>query len=98
MPLTPAQFAEQFGMAPTAQTSPENPTPAILYTAAAGDRWDWIAWKMYGDVSMMGALILANPQIPAWSALAAGTPVYAPPLALAPAADAAALPPWRQTP
>lgn len=97
MPLTPAQFAEAFGMTPTAQPSPENPVPAIVYVSAAGDRWDWIAWKMYGDVSMMGALILANPRIPGWSALPAGAAVYAPPLALTAAADTAALPPWRQS-
>lgn len=35
--------------------------PAVdIYTTIAGDTWDGIAYKVYGDEQQMGALLAAN--------------------------------------
>lgn len=34
-----------------------------IYTASAGETWDVIAWKLYGEERMASALIQANPRL-----------------------------------
>jgi len=35
--------------------------PADIYTTIAGDYWDAIAYKVYGDETLMHRLLAANP-------------------------------------
>jgi phage tail protein X len=97
MPLSPRQFAQAFGLALPAGTVPaQAAAPVFTHVAKAGDRWDTIAWRFYGDVSMMAALILTNPQLPGWAEFEPGVTVYVPPLARA-GNSPLGLPPWRQS-
>lgn len=34
----------------------------MTYTTVQGDKWDGIAYKVYGDVKFTDVLILANPE------------------------------------
>jgi phage tail protein X len=36
----------------------------IPYTTKAGDRWDLLAWRFYGDPTQYSVIIQANPAIP----------------------------------
>lgn len=57
--------------------NPAQPTVGIIY-AAMGERWDLIAWKMYGDASQLSELILNNPGIPVEDTVDAGSQVFVP--------------------
>jgi phage tail protein X len=35
----------------------------ITHLTASGDRWDLLAWKYYGDATLFGPIIMANPAI-----------------------------------
>lgn len=67
----------------------------VIVTTKEGDRWDLIAWRCYGDAQRIEPIITANPRIPIRTVLPAGLQVRVPVLD-APAADAAALPPWKR--
>lgn len=70
---------------------------SINYTAKQGDRWDALAWKFYGSVRAMNALVEANPTIPLSNALQPGTQVIVP--ILDNSSDAVItsnLPPWKR--
>lgn len=69
------------------------PSPYIQYVTSQNERWDWIAWKFYGDPSLYGAIIQANPNVPIVGAFDAGTVLQIPILQKA-ASASNDLPPW----
>lgn len=94
--LTPEQFAQAMGLAPTAKSAAA-PAQAFVHVTQQGDRWDTIAWKYYGDVSRMGFLVLVNPAVPAYPEFDAGVEIVVPLVPASPgSASAADLPPWRR--
>lgn len=68
-------------------------TSVLVYTTRAGDRWDSIAHRYYGNALMIGGLIAANPHLPVCETFSAGVTVYVPILDIAPTTQAE-LPPW----
>ncbi len=70
-------------------------SPYLLYVTHQRERWDWIAWKFYGDPSLLGAIVQANPDVPIVGALDAGIELQIPILEIPsignPSND---LPPW----
>ncbi|HEX2881441.1 MAG TPA: tail protein X [Polyangiaceae bacterium] len=69
----------------------------IEYKTVAGDRWDTIAHKVYGNAALYEPIITAPPnrRIPIRPVLRAGTTVYVP-VREAPVAASAELPPWKR--
>jgi len=67
----------------------------ITHVSSDGDRWDLLAWNYYGDPTLFGPIVMANPGIPIEPVLAAGLTVIIPLLQKA-AAVAADLPPWKR--
>lgn len=57
---------------------PEPPSQGILYTASNGDRWDNIAYAMYGDPTQVEELIQNNPAVPVGDYVATGTQLFVP--------------------
>jgi phage tail protein X len=92
--LTPQQFAEQFGMVPGSAAPPANPpSQFIAHRTIAGERWDSIAWKYYGDATLISALIMANPAVPIEAVFEAGISIEVPILQQSVNVEAD-LPPW----
>ncbi len=80
------------------------PTPAqfITHHTTAGERWDLLAWKYYGDPTLYAPIIAAN-----WSRIMAGllsvdavfnagVVIGVPILLVNNAVDTADLPPWKR--
>lgn len=67
----------------------------IHHHIIAGDRWDLLAYRYYGDVSELGRLIDANPHLPLCETLPLGQTVFVPVIQLK-ATSQADLPPWLQ--
>jgi phage tail protein X len=57
--------------------NPAPPSSGIIYISK-GERWDSVAWKMYGDPTQVEALIANNPGIPIQDTIAAGVQVFVP--------------------
>ena len=36
----------------------------IPHLTVAGERWDQLAWHYYGDPTLYGPIVMANPSIP----------------------------------
>jgi len=68
---------------------------SITHISLAGDRWDLLAWRYYGDASLYSQIIQANPAVQIDAVLSAGTTVAIPLLAK-PAVAAHSLPPWKR--
>jgi len=66
----------------------------ITYISSDGDRWDLLAWKYYGDPTLFGPMLMANPDLPIEPVLAAGLIVVIPVLQAA-AVVVTNLPPWK---
>lgn len=66
------------------------------YTAKAGDMWDYIAWKVYGDEKQMEILLRAeeNAHLLEVYIFSAGERVWCP--EIKGIETAAGLPPWRR--
>lgn len=69
----------------------------LPYITRGGDHWDLLAWHFYGDPTLYGPIIMANPSIPIEPlfepGLTIGIPLLSSPTnALVPQAD---LPPWQ---
>jgi len=79
--LTPTAFALQFGLQDAGVSTAPVPTPNAVYTASANDRWDLVAWKVYGDVSQIPLLIANNPTLTISCVIPAGTQIFAPVIA-----------------
>lgn len=50
----------------------------LVYTTQEGDRWDLIAWNMYGDPTLYEDLIRYNPTVAADPILAGGVQLKIP--------------------
>jgi phage tail protein X len=70
--------------------------PYLLHRSVAGDRWDLLAWRYYGDPTLFGPMVLVNTAVPISSVLSPGTDVMIPILQAASAEVATPLPPWRK--
>jgi len=69
----------------------------VEYVAKQGDRWDTIAFKAYGDSTLINGIIEANPTIVISPILEAGTRVIVPILEQGDIQiDSELLPPWKR--
>ncbi len=50
----------------------------LTHISADGDRWDLLAWNYYGDATLFGPIVMANPAIPIEPVLSAGLTVVIP--------------------
>jgi hypothetical protein len=71
-----------------------NPAPPIqgINYVSKGERWDSIAYKMYGDASQIELLIQNNPSIPALDYVVQGAVVFVP--LLMPTINTSTSTPW----
>jgi phage tail protein X len=65
---------------------------ADIYTTIAGDTWDMIAFKVYGDEHVFDRLIAANPAYREVMRFDAGCEITCPDIEVA---VSNALPPWK---
>lgn len=69
----------------------------VEYVAKQGDRWDTIAFKAYGDATLINGLIEANPTIVISPILEIGTRVIVPILEQGDIQiNSELLPPWKR--
>ena len=69
----------------------------ITHITTAGERWDTLAWRYYGDASLFGPIIQTNPQIPIEPVFEAGLNIGVPLLIVSQAVqEEADLPPWKR--
>jgi hypothetical protein len=68
----------------------------LTHISSSGERWDLLAWKYYGDPSLFGPIVLANPNVPIEPVLEAGFRILIPVLQKLSVAGAN-LPPWKAT-
>lgn len=67
------------------------------YITTEAERWDWIAFRAYGDPYGYEAIIRANPEFLGVRSLPAGTKLKVPVLEqAAPTIDLESLPPWKR--
>jgi phage tail protein X len=67
----------------------------LTHITTEGERWDAIAYRYYGDPTMMERVIVANPTVPITSRLASGL-TLAIPVVEQQTATPTGLPPWKQ--
>ena len=70
------------------------PQTQILHVTTAGERWDLLAWRYYGDATDYSTIIMANPDV-AIEAVFEGGISIAIPIQQPSAAASTNLPPWR---
>jgi len=68
----------------------------IEYVTSDGDRWDLIAYAMYGTVAEMETIIRANNDVALLPVLPAGITLRIPVLNADSIAASEELPPWKQ--
>ncbi len=71
--------------------NPSAPTTGIVYTSKS-ERWDSIAYKMYGDSTQITPLIVNNPGVPIQDTVDAGTQLFVP--IITPVSSAPTNSPW----
>jgi phage tail protein X len=71
--------------------NPAPPSSGIIYVSK-GERWDAIAYKMYGDSTQVEPLIQNNPGIPIGDYVAAGVQVFVP--LITPSTSTTSSTPW----
>lgn len=72
---------------------------ALKHTVTAGERWDTLAWRYYGDPFAYGRIIEANPALNIVPVLPAGVTVLVPLLTVVQQAaqrDTSRLPFWKR--
>jgi phage tail protein X len=72
---------------------------ALKHTVTAGERWDTLAWRYYGDPFAYGRIIEANPALNIVPVLPAGVTVLVPLLTVAQQVaqrDTSRLPFWKR--
>jgi phage tail protein X len=69
----------------------------LEHVTRAGERWDLIAWTYYGDPSLYGQLVLANPAVAVEPVLEAGIRLQIPVVQKS-VTMTAGLPPWKRRP
>ncbi|MGH7102886.1 MAG: tail protein X [Acetobacteraceae bacterium] len=89
--MTAQAFASAYGLVASAAAAPAAPS-AVAYVTGPGDRWDLVAWKVYGDPTQISAVIMANPMVPMSPVLPQGIVLYCP--LIAPAGPPAGSTPW----
>jgi len=89
--MSPQQFGLSYGLLPSAAAAPVAPS-AVQYTTGPSDRWDLVAWRVYGDPTQINAVIMANPVVPISPVLPQGVPLYCP--LIAPPGPPANSTPW----
>ena len=68
----------------------------IPYTTKAGDRWDLLAWRFYGNPTQYSVIIQANPAIPIEAVFEQGLLICVPLIVQNPAtSNRTDLPPWK---
>lgn len=67
------------------------------HTCIGLTRWDWIAWKAYGDSTKIAEIADANPNLEVRALIPSGTKVVVP-IIETPNAESNDLPPWKQVP
>lgn len=67
----------------------------IVHVTRAGERWDLLAWRYYGDASAYRPIIVANPDTAIEPVFEAAVVILVPVLERS-ASDDADLPPWRR--
>lgn len=65
-----------------------------IYTTAAGDMWDHIAYKIYGDEQYMAQLMAANPAHASTVVFGGGVELIVPDIEISASSN---LPPWRRS-
>ncbi|MGH7049138.1 MAG: tail protein X [Acetobacteraceae bacterium] len=75
--MAPSAFASAYGLTAAAAAPPVAPS-AVAYTTGPGDRWDLVAWRVYGDPTEINAVITANPTVPMSPVLPQGLTIYCP--------------------
>ena len=68
-------------------------SPFIRHVTSDRERWDLLAWNYYGDPTLYGPIIRANPGVPIVGAFDAGVVIQIPILQKA-AQSSGDLPPW----
>lgn len=67
----------------------------ITHITSAGERWDNLAWRYYGDATLIAPIIQTNPQIPIEAVFEAGLSIGIPFLTVTTTVqNAADKPPW----
>jgi phage tail protein X len=66
----------------------------IVHVTTAGQRWDLLAWRYYGDATDYSPIIMANPNVPIEPVFDAGISI-AVPIVQKSAVVTADLPPWK---
>jgi phage tail protein X len=66
----------------------------ILHITKAGERWDLLAWRYYGDPTDYSPIIMANPTVPIEPVFDAGFSI-AIPIQRPSAVATVDLPPWK---
>jgi phage tail protein X len=66
----------------------------IGHITTAGERWDLLAWKYYGDASLYSPIVMANPDIPIEPAFESGLAIAIPLLQVSRSVTTN-LPPWK---
>lgn len=69
--------------------------PHVIHTTVAGERWDNLAWKYYGDAYRVSPIIEANPDVEIMDEFTAGISIRVPILD-AVVSRPPGLPPWVQ--
>ena len=59
------------------------------------ERWDLLAWQYYGDPTLFGPIVMANPSIPIEPVFEAGLVIIIPVIER-PATSSTYLPPWKR--
>ncbi|MGH7247595.1 MAG: tail protein X [Pseudomonadota bacterium] len=66
----------------------------IAHVTVAGERWDLLAWRYYGDATRFNPIIMANASVPIEPVFAAGMVIEVPVLS-ARNSSGTDLPPWK---
>jgi phage tail protein X len=67
----------------------------ITHISSNGERWDLLSWNYYGDPTLFGPIIMANPGISIEPVLGAGLKVTIPVLQKS-GVTSVDLPPWKR--
>jgi phage tail protein X len=72
----------------------KQPAQFIVHTTKAGERWDLLAWRYYGDPTEYSPIIMANPSVAIEPVFDAGILISIPILQKS-SVVTAGLPPWK---
>jgi phage tail protein X len=72
----------------------KQPAQFIVHTTKAGERWDLLAWRYYGDPTDYSPIIMANPIVAIEPVFDAGISISVPILQKR-SVVTAGLPPWK---